>query len=1344
MSSIARANSRGLYSWWWVSHISPRNSKWLQENLSDMDNKIKNMIKLIEEDADSFAKRAEMYYMKRPDLLRLIEEFYRAYRSLAERYDHTTEILRQAHNSVAQAFPDQVPSNFDNSVLAAASSEHGDILVDTEFDVDFLGQLLRGELVKLEAQAEKEIECALAEAQKIKEELKRVEEEKEDVMGRYETSLETISCLEKKLADVDQSIQEVTERSNRVEIEMEILKHALEKMTEEKESSSLECRKLSAKVVELLSLVEKMGEEISQEETGRLLSYGQEEHPKSLEVETALQSLHSIIFQSQEKMKVLKSCNFDLQKQIKRAENEIRTLKESNLSSSLIDVLRGESLSLKDIIRNLEKEVGIQVEEHNVLHQEISLFKDKFDMLNEKYHNVMEQVQSVGIDPDGVGSFVKKLQDEVTNLREFSDQKLMENESLLEKNATLEISISDLSSQLHEVKQKLQDEQLKLMELYDEKLREGATLIEKNTLLENSLSSLSQELEEVKWQLQDEKFKNMKHSEDHLQENAGILEKNALLKNSVSGLDSELEVFKQNPQGEKAWSREHNDENMRRDTALLERTALLENSRSCSNKGLDEVRQKLKLSEESLASVTSQLQIANENLERLQRKSDDTQNLLCNAKAENDQLRITLKKSEDLKLLILDEKLSLLTEKESLLYQLDLTKRRLEDSALRSKNLERKCLSLDRETSENAIHAKLSRTRVAELESQVLLQQEGLIKNREFMDKLEEALNNLSEMFIMNNCAQDLEEKNSMRTFDCWSFMKACESSERETFILENSISRRVQELQKFLWRIMDDNFQLNIEKSVLSIITGEMHLEAKKISMEKDTIYENLKVQCENYELSLNLLHEETGKAKLREENLLCDLQKERHEVELWVAQATDYFCKMMSLNFQEILLEEKVREFIQSKTKENELLVKRTSFFEGENIRLMSMFDIHTSVEVPFKDWAESQNSTSVQECLSADSKECSSYEERLGADGGQMQDIKLITHLQSVTVLPNVTTHHTQRRTEPGNSSSGFKSEDEARKIDRLRSKHHDSDHGYDTKDGLVSRGKEVMMDMNRHVKKQAQHPLHPKPEALTKDIVLDQVSDSTFRLNQGDAFSESDERMSELWEATNFSRSIDLKGGVYPNAVHHSGKSFLGKELGVDKMEAYENSYTEHCGGKKVGRFLEGLNADAQKLINLQITVQDLKRKVETAERSRTVRATEYKSVKEQLEETEMAVLNLFDVNHMLTETVQGGFLSRSSGIEMNNGDHVKRKITEQALRGSEEIADLQFEVEKIQLLLRDMEDKVKENRGSLRTSRVNERKVSVLFKDFLHARMKSNLKRKKGQFFACVDLPTQGK
>lgn len=63
--------------------------------MSEMDQNVKRMLKLIEEDADSFARKAEMYYQKRPELVHLVEEFYRIYRALAERYDHVTGELRK-------------------------------------------------------------------------------------------------------------------------------------------------------------------------------------------------------------------------------------------------------------------------------------------------------------------------------------------------------------------------------------------------------------------------------------------------------------------------------------------------------------------------------------------------------------------------------------------------------------------------------------------------------------------------------------------------------------------------------------------------------------------------------------------------------------------------------------------------------------------------------------------------------------------------------------------------------------------------------------------------------------------------------------------------------------------------------------------------------------------------------------------------------------------------------------------------------------------------------------------------------------------------------------------------
>ncbi|KAK2428153.1 Kinase interacting (KIP1) family protein [Trifolium repens] len=74
-----------------------------------MEEKVQKAIKLIEEDGDSFAKRAEMYYKKRPELISFVEETYKAYRALAERYDHISTELQNANNTIASVFPDRVP-----------------------------------------------------------------------------------------------------------------------------------------------------------------------------------------------------------------------------------------------------------------------------------------------------------------------------------------------------------------------------------------------------------------------------------------------------------------------------------------------------------------------------------------------------------------------------------------------------------------------------------------------------------------------------------------------------------------------------------------------------------------------------------------------------------------------------------------------------------------------------------------------------------------------------------------------------------------------------------------------------------------------------------------------------------------------------------------------------------------------------------------------------------------------------------------------------------------------------------------------------------------------------------
>ena len=95
-----------------------------------MEEKVFDTLKILDDDGDSFAKRAEMYYKKRPELVNFVEESFRAYRALAERYDHLSKELQSANRTIASVFPDQVQYRIDedyeeeNELGSSASSPY--------------------------------------------------------------------------------------------------------------------------------------------------------------------------------------------------------------------------------------------------------------------------------------------------------------------------------------------------------------------------------------------------------------------------------------------------------------------------------------------------------------------------------------------------------------------------------------------------------------------------------------------------------------------------------------------------------------------------------------------------------------------------------------------------------------------------------------------------------------------------------------------------------------------------------------------------------------------------------------------------------------------------------------------------------------------------------------------------------------------------------------------------------------------------------------------------------------------------------------------------------------------
>lgn len=271
---------------------------------------------------------------------------------------------------------------------------------------------------------------------------------------------------------------------------------------------------------------------------------------------------------------------------------------------------------------------------------------------------------------------------------------------------------------------------------------------------------------------------------------------------------------------------------------------------------------------------------------------------------------------------------------------------------------------------------------------------------------------------------------------------------------------------------------------------------------------------------------------------------------------------------------------------------------------------------------------------------------------------------------------------------------------------------------------------------------------KKGALMKDIPLDHVADTSLHGQQRKANvrkERKDDKMLELWETPEF-RSLDQASSisrklvlaanegdiVYENvrqkAEHPSTSSEVEKELGVDKLELSTSmKESDRDGNSRV--ILERLASDAQKLTNLHLTVQNLRRKLDTSNKSRKVQDVDLETVKEQLQEVQETVVQLVDLNGQLMKNIEENPSSsggKDSG-ELKEAENVRRKrISEQARKGSEKIGRLQLEVQKLQYVLLKLEEE-KKSKGK---SRFSGGKTTIILRDFIYSGRKNSETKKK--------------
>lgn len=216
---LQRAASNA-YSWWWASHIRTTQSKWLETTVGEMEDRVKSMLKLIGADGDSFGKKAELYFRSRPELINHVEEMFRSYQALADRFDRISSELHKANHTIATVFPDQVQFSMQEGDGEGFPKAIGGIDL-SNFKFPALEGLSMGSqsasrgtspVLKRGAQAHQRVtsnmtkEKAQEEIDKLQKQILALQTEKEFLKTSYDSALGKYQDIEKQVAELQDEV----------------------------------------------------------------------------------------------------------------------------------------------------------------------------------------------------------------------------------------------------------------------------------------------------------------------------------------------------------------------------------------------------------------------------------------------------------------------------------------------------------------------------------------------------------------------------------------------------------------------------------------------------------------------------------------------------------------------------------------------------------------------------------------------------------------------------------------------------------------------------------------------------------------------------------------------------------------------------------------------------------------------------------------------------------------------------------------------------------------------------------------------------------------------------------
>ncbi|KAL5230645.1 hypothetical protein ABZP36_029421 [Zizania latifolia] len=818
MAALVGHDSR-KYSWWWVSHISPKNSKWLQENLNDMDSKVKAMIKLLNEDADSFARRAEMYYKKRPELMKLVEEFYRAYRALAERYDQATGALRQAHKTISEAFPNQMPSISDESPTSSGQevephTPEMPIFTHAPFDSD-----------------DPEETSALSNRKgfdvKVRKGLSFGSPEvkgNDDISNEMANLQQEISRLLAESHSMKQHILSESERANKAESEIQILKDTVVQLNSDKDTSLLQYNQSTERLSTLESVLSKAQADLKKL-TDEMVTEVQKlssAEVRNSEIQSELEALDQKLKIQQEELeqkhKELKSFNLIFQEeQEKRMQAESALLSEGKeraqsqeevqrltieiqMANQKLNELKQTKVDLENAVCELNKEVDSLTDQNRSSELLIQELHDEINSLKDLKNELQSEIQS--------------LRNTISQLNTEKDATLFQHQQSFERVSVLESQLLKLQTELEKVEQKVHN----LMQDLEQKRQEADNVhahlqdeCNRHTQTEAALlreESLHSQLEEEVLKLTQDLDRSTKKLNELENEKLNLENTSRELKDAILDLNSE------------------------KDAALLQqqqslaRASDLELQLSKTQLELENSEQKMQLLEleivqksESVDSLTSSLKDEAEKRMEAETSLMSMENMYSQSQEEVNRLHLEIEKLN----CKLNELENLSSELNSAILLLNTEK---DDTLLKNKRSLVRISDLESELSK--LQAQLEK-----IEGRVQMLEEELKSKKEEVDSLQISIQDEAHkctegeaaLLAMTNLHSESQEEVNRLTLEIEKLKVKLSEVENSKMDLENIVAKYTEDIHvlreqnlstelmiKELHRVLDELKELNVK----------------------------------------------------------------------------------------------------------------------------------------------------------------------------------------------------------------------------------------------------------------------------------------------------------------------------------------------------------------------------------------------------------------------------------------------------------------------------------------------------------------------------------------------------